>query len=41
MEIADDTDNDRGKIEVFNYLGNLYGVQHKLTKAKKNTEKLC
>jgi len=39
MDIADETDNDRGKIEVYNYLGNLYGVQQKLKKAQKNSEK--
>ena len=39
MDIADDSDNERGKIEVYNYLGNLYGVQHKIKKAQKNSEK--
>ena len=39
MDIADDTDNERGKIEVYNYLGNLYGVQYKIKKAQKNSEK--
>ena len=38
LDIADDLDNERGKIEVYNSLGTLYGQRNKIKKAQRNLE---